>query len=82
MASVKKLKTRQTKDITKTKAGFKVKKKLYTISTLIFDNIQDIENQLLEWEEAGTLNMDSRVFEIKKEITWDLIRRVDIAIGN
>jgi len=39
--------------------------KLYTVSTFIFKSLKEAEIQLTDWQEKGTLNDESKVFEIK-----------------
>lgn len=49
----------------------KMVKTKYTISTLIFDSLDEVQDQLGTWRNKGTLDPDSRIFEVVKEISWD-----------
>lgn len=45
----------------------KKSKKYYTISTYMFSSLKEAQEQIQEWVDEGTLNEDSRVFEINGE---------------
>ena len=40
-------------------------KKLYTISTLTFKSLKEVEKKILEWDEKDYLDEKSIIFEVK-----------------
>lgn len=38
--------------------------KRYTISTYVFKSLKEAEARIQQWEEEGTFNKDSQVFEV------------------
>ena len=46
-------------------------KKQYTVSTLVFDSLVEVEYQLEEWHFLDKLKKNTRIFEIGKELEWE-----------
>lgn len=56
----------------------KVKKTFYTISTIVFDDLNLIQEQMEHWIEAGTLNENTKIYEVTGEIPWKVQPRIAI----
>lgn len=47
-----------------------MKNKIYTVSTMTFNSLENVREKLEEWDEAGTLNPQTKVLEVVGEVPW------------
>lgn len=46
------------------------KKSLYTVSTFLFESLEEAQEQMEHWLDRGILNEKTQVLEVKKALTW------------
>ncbi|MFA6386116.1 MAG: hypothetical protein WCW29_05235 [Candidatus Paceibacterota bacterium] len=63
------------------KAYLNLPKKYYTVSTHVFTSFAEAEKKLQEWNDAGTLKEDTRIFRINGDVSYrpriKLVREVN-----
>lgn len=69
------------KPVRNKQAYFNLPKKYYTVSTHVFNSFAEVEKQLQEWNDAGTLKEDTRIFRVMGDVTYrpriKLVREVN-----
>jgi hypothetical protein len=59
----------------------KSKEKFYTISTRLFTDLDKVGKQLETWEQEGTLDPNTQIFEVSGVYPWETQARVVVSKG-